>query len=179
MGLHFYDVDVNYVKYLQETERIHRGFTKVPNMEYSDKHERKMVCGVVIELNTFKYYVPVSSYKQKQDNNILIILKDDAFNKVKGSLRFNYMFPIDDEYVTVRDFKKEKTQSRKLFLHRQLVYCDSIKDDIYAMAEKTYNDIVNKVDDKLLENSCDFTLLERACASYRTRQEIAFTQENI
>ena len=67
-----------------------RGFTRVPDVEY--QNERKMVCGVVLEINGYKYYVPVSSYKKKQPNNLLIQLDDDRFNQVKGSLHFNFMF---------------------------------------------------------------------------------------
>ena len=83
MDLLFYDVDTDYVKYLKATEIAKRGFTRVPDIEY--KNERKMVCGVVLEINGFKYYVPVSSYKKKQKNNLLIRLEDDDFNKTKGS----------------------------------------------------------------------------------------------
>lgn len=174
MILHFYNVDKEYVKYLQKVEREHRGFTKVPNMEYGAGHEDKFVCGIVLDINGFKYYVPVSSYKKQQNNNILIKLKD-KYNPVKGSLRFNYMFPISDEYVTMRDFSKEKTESRKLFLHRQAVYCDSIRDDIYNKALETYNDVNNSNDKNLVQNSCDFKLLEQKCKEYelskKTEQE--------
>ena len=105
MDLFFYDVDADYVKYLKTTETAKRGFTRVPDVEY--KNERKMVCGVVLEMNGYKYYVPVSSYKKKQPNNLLIRLEDDTFNQVKGSLHFNYMFPVDDYYISKRDFNKE------------------------------------------------------------------------
>jgi protein AbiQ len=88
-----------------------------------------MVCGVVLEINNCKYYVPVSSYKTKQANNLLIRLDDDKFNPVKGSLRFNYMFPVADKYIFKRDFTKEKP-GRAEFLRRQWVYCNSIEDDI-------------------------------------------------
>ena len=115
MDLFFYDVDADYVKYLKEIETAKRGFTRVPNVQY--QKERKMVCGVVLEINGYKYYVPVSSYKKKQPNNLLIRLEDDSFNQVKGSLRFNYMFPVADQYITKRDFNKE-TVGRKEFLRR-------------------------------------------------------------
>ena len=97
-----------------------------------------------------------------------MIKLEDEYNKVKGSLRFNYMFPIKEGYVNVRNFNNEISQGRKLFLHRQLVYCDSIRDDIYAMAKKTYEDVVNKIDEELVNNSCDFKLLEGACDRYQT-----------
>ena len=163
MELFFYDVDTDYVKYLKDTEIAKRDFTRVPDIEY--QNERKMVCGVVLEINGFKYYVPISSYKKKQPNNLLIRLEDDSFNQVKGSLRFNYMFPVDDPYITRRDFNKE-SPGRKEFLRRQWVFCNSIVNDIKQMAEDTYNSVVSGTDASLKIASCDFKLLEAAAKNY-------------
>ncbi|MBD5513422.1 MAG: type III toxin-antitoxin system ToxN/AbiQ family toxin [Lachnospiraceae bacterium] len=163
MNLFFYDVDVDYVRYLKTSEIANRGFTRVPDIEY--QNEKKMVCGVVMEINSFKYYVPISSYKTKQDNNLLIQLNDDKFNPIKGSLRFNYMFPVDDKYITRRDFSKE-TPSRREFLRRQWVYCNSIESDIRKMAEDTYNTVIAGIDHGLVKSSCDFKLLEEAAKNY-------------
>lgn len=165
MDLFFYDVDTDYIKYLKATEKAKRGFTRVPDVEY--KNERKMVCGVVLEINECKYYVPVSSYKKKQPNNLLIRLEDDSFNQVKGSLRFNYMFPVDDRYISRRDFNRE-TPGRKEFLRRQWVYCNSITRDIKQMAEDTYNGVISGKDSALMNASCDFKLLEDAAKKYKS-----------
>ncbi len=164
MELFFYDVDLEYIKYLKQKEIEKRGFTRVPDIEY--KNEKKMVCGVVLEIDNYKYYVPISSYKKKQNNNLLIRLEDDAYNQVKGSLRFNYMFPILDECVTKRDFSKSKSMGRKEFLRRQWVYCNSIADDIKEMAFSTYNSVVEGSDKALMKASCDFKLLEEASKEY-------------
>lgn len=163
MELFFYDVDTDYVKYLKDTEIAKRGFTRVPDIEY--QNERKMVCGVVLEINGYKYYVPISSYKKKQPNNILIRLEDDSFNQVKGSLRFNYMFPVDDSFITRRDFNKESL-CRKEFLRRQWVFCNSIVSDIKQMAKDTYNSVISGTDASLKHASCDFKLLEKAAKNY-------------
>ncbi|MBD5526517.1 MAG: type III toxin-antitoxin system ToxN/AbiQ family toxin [Lachnospiraceae bacterium] len=168
MNLFFYDVDVDYVRYLKTSEITNRGFTRVPDIEY--QNEKKMVCGVVMEINSFKYYVPISSYKTKQDNNLLIQLNDDKFNPIKGSLRFNYMFPVDDKYITRRDFSKE-TPSRREFLRRQWVYCNSIESDIRKMAEDTYNTVIAGIDQGLVKSSCDFKLLEEAAKNYHPNQQ--------
>lgn len=170
MQLHFYDVAPDYAVYLQEEERKVRGYTKVPNLIYDEGHEPKLVCGIVLEINGYKYYVPVSSYKIQQSNNILIRLNDDKYNQVKGSLRFNYMFPIADGCATIRDFSKEAKLSRKIFLHRQLVYCDSIRDEIYDMAQQTYKDVIKGENKELINNACDFKLLELAADRYRERR---------
>lgn len=165
MNLFFYDVDPDYVRYLKKAELAERGFTRVPDVEY--QNERKMVCGVVLEINGYKYYVPVSSYKKKQPNNLLIRLEDDSFNQVKGSLRFNFMFPVEDQYISKRDFHKE-TPGRKEFLRRQWIYCNSIEDDIKVMAENTYNSVVAGNDLALVNASCDFKLLENAAKKYKS-----------
>ncbi len=36
MALSFYDIDKDYVKYLQKEETNERGFTRVPNVEYPE-----------------------------------------------------------------------------------------------------------------------------------------------
>lgn len=149
----FYDVD--YVKYLKATEKVKRGFTRVPDVEYENEH--KMVCGVVLEINRYKYYVPVSSYKKKT-NNLLIRLEDNNFNQVKDSLRFNY--------ISRRDFNRE-TPGRKGFPRRQWVYCNSITDDIKHMVEDTYNSVLSGKDSSLANASCDFKLLEDAARNYK------------
>jgi len=163
MDLFFYDVDTDYIEYLKSAEKAKRGFTRVPDVKY--ENERKMVCGVVLKINGYKYYVPVSSYKKQQPNNLLIRLEDDTFNQVKGSLRFNYMFPVEDSYITKRDFNQE-SPGRKEFLRRQWVYCNSITDDIKKMAEDTYHAVVSGKDASLINASCDFKLLETAAQNY-------------
>lgn len=164
MNLYFYDVSSEYVNYLKAEEQKVRGFTRVPDVEYNN--ERKMVCGIVMQICNFKYYVPVSSYKIRQKNNILIELKDDKFNPVKGSLRFNYMFPVPDQCVTIRNFASSVTKGRAEFLRRQWIYCNKIEADIKAMAQKTYKAVVNKTDAELVSASCDFALLESAMLNY-------------
>ena len=164
MNLFFYDVDANYVKYLKAAETAKRGFSRVPDIIY--QNERKMVCGVVLEINECQYYVPISSYKKKQQNNILIYLEDDHFNQIKGSIRFNFMFPVAAQYITKRDFNKE-TPSRKEFLRRQWVFCNSITDDIKQMAENTYTSVIAGTDPVLVNASCDFKLLEYAAKNYK------------
>lgn len=64
MALSFYDIDKDYVKYLQKEEMNERDFTKVPNIEYPGNLS-KFTCGVVLDVHEYKYYVPVSSYKMQ------------------------------------------------------------------------------------------------------------------
>jgi len=162
--LDFYDVDKNYINYLKEEEIKHRGFTRVPDVEYKD--EKKFLCGIVLEINGVDYYVPVSSYKKQKPDNFLIVLEDDKYNKVKGSLRFNYMIPVPKSCVKRRIINDEKKPSRRLFLHRQLVYINENVEVIMNRARRTYLRVINNYSPTLTKNSCDFKFLEKKCLEY-------------
>ena len=68
MALSFYDIDKDYVKYLQKEERNERGFTRVPNIEYP-RNLPKFTCGVVLDVHGYKYYVPVCLYFNYHEND--------------------------------------------------------------------------------------------------------------
>jgi hypothetical protein len=57
--LNFFTVDADYVLYLQQVEHEKRGFSRVPNMAYSDKYKQKFLCGIVLQVNEVDYYVPI------------------------------------------------------------------------------------------------------------------------
>ena len=129
-----------------------RDFTKVPNIEYPGNLP-KFTCGVVLDVHEYKYYVPVSSYKMQKPDNILINIESERYNKVKGALRFNYMFPVPDECI------KERIMEWK--------FCNENEIRIRNKAKQTYSKVINKVNPSIVNNSCDFKLLERLCAEYQ------------
>ena len=163
-NLNFYDVDKEYIKYLKNIEIQNRGFTHVPDMEY--KGEQKFLCGIVLKVSNNDYYVPVSSYKEKKQDNILIIFKEDKYNPVKGSLRFNYMFPVPQNLIKLRVINDEQNNERKRFLNRQLLFCNEESEKIFNQANRTYTIVTKGLNPNLIKNSCDFILLEKACIEY-------------
>ncbi len=165
MKLNFFDVDKDYIKYLQNAEFDSRGFTCVPNMEYGNR-EQKFLCGIVLQINNFNYYVPVTSYKKKQLDNILIKFEDNPDNPIKGSLRFNYMIPVPDSCISVRIIKNEPSNTRRIFLNKQLRYIQSISDKIYKQAERTYRKVKENLYPEMKQYACDFDLLEEKCLEY-------------
>lgn len=175
--LNFYDVDPEYIIFLQREETKARGFTKVTNIEYPERNERhKFLCGIVLKINDINYYVPVSSNKKKQKDNLLIIFKKDNFNQVKGSLKFIYMIPIPDECLRLRVIDAEPDRKRALFLNGQLDYINSVRENIYKLAERVYTQVINKYSPALVDNSCDFRLLEQKCLKYCEMKGYATTR---
>lgn len=86
--LKFYEVDSEYIKFLKEN-----GDKRIPNIDY-EKH-KKFFSGVVLSINNFNYFAPVSSYNKKVHTAFLIKDKDLQTKELKpiSSLRFSFMFP--------------------------------------------------------------------------------------
>lgn len=136
MALSFYDIDKDYVKYLQKEETNERGFTRVPNVEYPGNLP-KFTWGVVLDINGCKYYVPVSSYKLQKTDNILIRIESERYNKVKGSLRFNYMFPVPDTCIKEIIFRKRRNQEKPILQGLQKLW-NAVRCAGFQMVCNTY-----------------------------------------
>jgi len=163
MKLNFYNVDSNYVQYLQKVENEKRGFSRVPNMKYNDKNKQKFLCGVVLQVKNVSYYVPVTSYKQQKPDNFLIVADNGL---VVSSLRFNYMFPVPDELVNIRIIDEEKDRAYRALMAQELRFCIKNQTIIQNLAERTYKRVLLGKDQGLIINSCDFLLLEEKCLEY-------------
>ena len=163
MKISFYYVDAEYVQYLKEIEFSKRGFTCVPNMEYHNYD--KFVYGVVLSVNGVDYYVPFSHYDRQQEDNILIKVDYHKKEKVAGSLRFNYMFPVPKSCLTPVNFS-DFPEDRKVLLRKEYKACLASLSKIQKKALKTYARVINGKSDELIRNSCMFLELEDACKKY-------------
>lgn len=170
----FYYIDSEYIKYLQNKEIENRGFTCVPNVDYANK--TKFTYGVVMDINSengikIPYFVPVTSYDKKQEDNIPIRVKKDKIMHSVGSLRFNYMFPVPAIKKCIKevDFKNKKyTEDYKRLLEQEYRYIKKTigPSQIQKQAKATYERVLEGNDENLIKNSCDFKLLERAYLEY-------------
>lgn len=62
--LRFYDVDATYANYLRQFDR------RIPNITYVVNN--KFVCGIVLLIDRYNFFAPISSNKTKQQTNMLI-----------------------------------------------------------------------------------------------------------
>ena len=166
--LNFYTVDLRYVNFLKNAEQEKRGFSRVPNMDYGTQRKPKFLCGVVLQVNSMNYYVPVTSYKQQKPDNFLI---KAANGQVVSSLRFNYMFPVPDQLISVRIIADEPDRAYRALLSQELRYCIKNQGTIQHLAERTYKRVLLGKDLGLVANSCDFRLLEQTYSSYIQKEK--------
>lgn len=165
----FYEVSDEYREYLRSKEE------KVPKNDYDDNN--KFFCGIVLEIEGYKYYAPISSFKTKQKTNLLIYDPEDR-EKCLSSIRFSFMIPVPESQLKYKDFSREDLPYMNLLI-KEYNYCKEIKDDIYKVANRVYTFGTNK-DNPLSNNCCDFKLLEEMHDEYikgnRPEAEVAYTE---
>lgn len=164
MKLKFYEVDGEYIKYLKENAD-----DKIPNLEY--ENHKKFFCGIVLTINNFNYFAPVSSYNKKAHTVFLIMDKDRKTNELKpiSSLRFSFMFPCPIEYLNQKDFSKEDGKYRNLLI-KELNYCNENREKIKKLANMVYKLGLNEKTRERF-NICDFKKLEEKCLEYINLKE--------
>ncbi len=163
--LDFFTVDYSYVQYLQKAEQNKRGFTHVPNMNYGKNRKDKLLCGIILHINHVNYYAPISSYKIKKPDNLLIRAKNGL---VTSSLRFNYMFPNPQSCICTFVINNITDRAYKRLVKQEWNFCNSNREHIYALAERTYRRVLLGKNKGLVANSCDFLfLVEQKCREYK------------
>ena len=154
--LYFYDVNTDYVDYLRTVD------SRVPQILYGNNN--KFVCGVVLTINSFKYYVPVSHNVNSYPTSFVIKDKD---GKAISTLRFNYMFPAKDFTIQVKNFALERQKDINYYnlLLKELRYCRVNQDKIMSLANKVYRKSLSGLE-WFQKICCDFKKLELACSNY-------------
>ena len=130
--------------------------------------------GVLFEVNNIKYFAPLSSPKAKylKMKNKLAFLR--LAGGVLGAINFNNMIPIKENNIVKIDLDKkcENISERKYqkLLKEQIYWLNRNSEKLYGRARKLYDDYVNGVLDKKIDNRCcNFKLLEEKCEVYNNK----------
>lgn len=152
----FYDVDSDYINFLKKFD------SRVPNVIYEGNN--KFVCGIVLSINGFNYYAPISHMTQKQRTNMQI--KDG--NRILSTIRFSFMFPAPDFVLHRKNFANIAATDTKYadLLATEYAFCLSHQDDITKKALAVYKIGCNK-EHVLNYTCCDFKLLEAHAKDYK------------
>ena len=170
-------IDKDYVEYLKLFDN------KVQNIDYKDK--LKPYIGIILNVNNFKYYVPITSAKAKyikQNNNLDIVYIKDNNQKLLGVLNLNNMIPVNDNEITLLNFTKLR-KYRKFdnlneeykyisFLSMEIVYIRLLSKVITHKAQKLYAEKTNNPHSKISQRTNDFKLLEEKCLEYQNNKVI-------
>lgn len=152
----FYDVEKDYIKYLQTLD------AQVPNIEYSTNN--KFVCGIVLSINNINYYAPISHMKIKQQTNMLIFNNGLPIS----TIRFSFMIPAYDEVLIEKNFKQISLIDQQYadLLNAEYLFCKKNESQIIDKANSVYKIGCNK-HHRLNYTCCDFKLLEQKYMKYK------------
>ena len=163
MKLNLYSVSNKYIKYLiQFDNRIY------DNKEDSRTYKRKYV-GVVLTINGFNYYVPMSSPKRSDyiDYEKKIIRKDTKTiirihegGRLYGTLRISNMIPVPITELEPYIIADEKDLKYKQVILGELRYINRNTEKIVKYAKIVYNQKVKNIDIGYIKNTVDFKVLE-------------------
>ena len=181
--MQLYSVCDEYISYLREK------FPRVySNKEDMRVHTRKYL-GTVIEIDTYKYYIPLSSPKDKHDylmvegkktirKDSLIVMRivsGTGDNKeLKGTLQIGTMIPVPDEALEFYDVKKEKDKAYKDLVNEEIIYIRKHEKSIIKNAKVLYSKRKAREKNPVVERCLDFQALEKECDKWI--QELAVNQ---
>lgn len=172
-GLDFFHIDKNYIQFLRDS-----GHDSVEN-NYDGKNNQKPYLGVVIRINGYNYFAPLSSPKPKYfktaDSNPtmfkIIKRKKDGKLRLLGVVRLNNMLPVPREALTHIEINKiEDLHYKNLLLSERRVILSNVSKIKYK-ARKMYNLITNKRNEFYLSISNDFPAIEKLFRQYINQKE--------
>lgn len=163
MKLNLYSVSDKYINYLRQfDDKIY------DNKEEIRTHERKYL-GVVLTVNEFNYYIPMSSPKNSDyiDISKKIIRKDTKTiiriyegNRLYGTLRISNMIPVLITELEPYMVSNETDLKYKEVILGELRYINNNSNRIIKYAKTVYNQKIKNMDIGYIKNTVDFKLLE-------------------
>lgn len=185
--LKIYSIDIKYIEYLRSFKKLDAVYL---NKDEGDNHGRKYL-GVILEIEGFNYYVPMSSPKsndyvfisgeKKIRHSVIPIMrmvtKDvNGEDELKGTLRFSNMIPAPNSVLTPYIIETEKDEDYKILVQKEYDFVKSNKDKIIKNAniiynQKTKEDIYYRENPPkkpgYLDSTIDFKYVEEVCKKYK------------
>lgn len=170
--LKLYIIDSDYVKYLY-------GFdNKVMFWESETYKSDRKYLGVVLTINDFDYFAPLSSpkdndfffskgQKKVKKNTIPIVRLVTDDYEMLGKVKLSNMIPVKKEYITLYDIEGEPDRKYKSLIKKEMRCIRKCKKEILKNARVLYNQKVNNYESiAYLKYTIDFKKLETACQNY-------------
>lgn len=177
--MRLYSISDEYINFLRK--KFPRVYSNKENVRV---HTRKYL-GVVLEINLYKYYIPLSSPKQKHDyivvNGEKVIRKDSLIVKrivsykgeiaeLKATLQIGTMIPVPDAVIELYDVDNESDQAYRDLVNEEIMYIRKNEKAIAKSAEVLYSKRKAGEKNKVVQNCLDFQALEKECDRWIEKQ---------
>ena len=168
--LKLYYVTDKYVDYIRKFE------SHVWNN--SNKGNQRPYVGIVIELNGYKYYAPLTSAKVKYEKwkDSLTTIRIEYKSEFLAILCLNNMIPVADKDIVAVDIANCEDANYKNLLNKEMIGIRNKQDKIIKTAKNLYNEISKKDNPKpfikKIRKVCfDFEKLELKYKEYKEYKE--------
>lgn len=158
-NLYLIRVNQEYIKFLRKFDNHVQ--------DNSNEKNNKPYLGVLLEKDEQKYFVPLSSPKEKHKKfmeleerkklPIDIFLIKESKTKLIGVLNINNMIPVIDDVIEYFNIKEDKDYH---LLQKEYIYCIKNQDEILKKATKIYDLVTKHNKISLIKRCCNFKLLE-------------------
>lgn len=160
--MRFYEIKDDYIEYLRKFD------SKVPeNKEESRLFSRKYL-GVLFEINGYRYFAPLSSFKDKHErmSEQLDFIKIVNERKKYAVINLNNMIPISEKALIEFDINEEPDKDYKNLLIAEFIICKNKEEKIKKNAKKLYEVVTINKTERFVNRSCNFILLEKKSKEY-------------
>lgn len=165
----FYEISEEYINFLRKFDK------RVMSPKAEDREHTRKYIGIILDIKGFKYFVPLSSYKDNHDNfneriDFIKVMEKNAETKYHkyAVLYMNNMIPVPDCAIIEFDFDDIEDEAYRGLLIREYLVCVETEKSkqIRDSARQVYNTKVNIPTNKLSVRCCDFKLLEIKSLEY-------------
>ena len=173
MKLNLYSVSDKYIKYLRQfDDKIY------DNKEDIRTYERKYL-GVVLTVNQFNYYIPMSSPKKSDyidfdkkiiRNDTKTIIRIHEGGRLYGTLRISNMIPVPITELEPYMISGETDLKYKEVILGELRYINNNTPKIIKYAKTVYNQKIKNIDIGYIKNTVDFKLLEKKLKEWNDKK---------
>lgn len=167
----WYIVNKDYFAYLFQFDN------RIGYIDYSNR--LKLHVGIILEINSHKFYVPISSPKpkhQRMSNNIDFHKLQDDNGKLIAVFNLNNMIPVKDEFVTLLNYAEinqyrtfnslQKLNDYVYLLQIEHRLINNIEYILKQKALKLYETRLKYPNSKIANRCCDFQLLQEKSNLY-------------
>ena len=178
MSIRIVEVRDEYVNYLKQFFSS----TILDNKMDVRKHPRKYI-GILIHINNYNYFAPLSSPKPsdynldgsiKKSTIIVFRMVDQANgdNKLLGSIKLNNMIPVPYEEIIEYDVNNETDITYKVLIQDELMCIQRNTTRIQKTAKRIYylkineNTNINDLNRKFYKSIMPFKEVEEKCIKY-------------
>ena len=163
MKLNLYSISDNYIKYLRKFDN------KIYDNKEDSRTQTRKYLGVVLTVNGFNYYIPMSSPKKsdylsyekkiiRKDTKTIIRMHEG--NHLYGTLRISNMIPTPITELEPYNISNENDIKYRDVILAELRFINNNSNKIIKYAKTVYNQKIKNVKIAYIENTVNFKLLE-------------------